>query len=149
MRGTTTAPLIGLRQGGHIASVGLDASAPVAVHRRKIRIGHDDVVAKRLGVLRDPLALGRGFQHNSHRPSSPEQGGQAVAGRRDASVLHLTVVHHDPDLAFLLVEIEGTIRHGLVFSFAPQERVSAMWSASTTSLRRPAASSYLRAGRRR
>src|SRR5262245_28408588 len=50
--------------------------------------------------------------HNSHRGPSTEQGDEALARRRDASVQHFPVVHHNPDLTFLLVEIDGTIRHG-------------------------------------
>jgi hypothetical protein len=32
-------------KGRHITAIGLDASTPVPVHRRVIRIGHNDLVA--------------------------------------------------------------------------------------------------------
>src|SRR5262249_41385501 len=111
-RGAITAPLTRLRHSGRISSIGLDPTAPVSIHRRKIRIRDDHLVAERLEVLRHPLALRRGFHHNAHRGPPPEQGGETVPRRREASIQPVTAVQHNPDLTFLLVKIEGTIRHG-------------------------------------
>jgi hypothetical protein len=112
MRRAITAPLTRLRQRDYIAPIGLDASAALAVHGRERRIGHNHLVAEGLQVLRHPLALGRRLEQNPHRASPFEQGREPLAGRRDASVDRLTALRDDPDLTFLLVEIDGTILHG-------------------------------------
>jgi hypothetical protein len=55
---------------------------------------------------------------------------QAIAGRHDASVEHPTAVRHDSDLTFLLVEIDGTIRHGWSSPLRLKSAFSVRWSAS-------------------
>jgi len=69
-------------------------------------------VAERLEVLRDPLALRGGLQQNPHRAPPFEHGREAIAGRRDASVEHLTTLCDNPDLTVLFMQIDGTIVHG-------------------------------------
>jgi hypothetical protein len=69
-------------------------------------------VAERLQVLRDPLTFGCRREQNTHARPTPEHGCQALARRRDPSVDDFTVLHEDPNLAFLLVKVDGTILHG-------------------------------------
>src|SRR6516225_7325394 len=110
----------------------------------KIRIGHDHLVSKRLEVLRDPLTFGRRLQENSHRGPAPEHGRQAIAGRRDSPVDDLTALPDNPDLTFLFVQIDGTILHGWSSPLRLKSAFQQCGAQATTSLRRPAASSYLR-----
>jgi len=106
------APLTRLHQGRHVPAIGFNAAAAVAIHRREIRIGHDDLMAERLQVLRDPLTLGRRLEQNAHARPTPEHGCQANARRRDPSIDDVTLLCHDPALTFLLVKVDGTILHG-------------------------------------
>src|SRR5438270_7554954 len=144
MCGPIKSPLTGFGQCSDIAPIRLDASAAVTVHRRKIRIGHDRLVSERLEVLRDPLTLGRGFQENSHPGPAPEHGRKAFAGRCNSSIDDLTTLHDDADLTFLFVQVDGTILHGWSSPLRLKSAFQQCGAQATTSLRRPAASSYLR-----
>ena len=48
-----------LRQHPGIPPIGFHAPTPFRIHRRVVRIGHDDLVAESFERLRDPFALGR------------------------------------------------------------------------------------------
>src|SRR5260370_23994909 len=48
-----------VRQGVRISAVGLHATRPLGVHRRVIRVSHDDLVAKVFEAAGDPLTLRR------------------------------------------------------------------------------------------
>ena len=144
MRRAITSPVTRVGQRGDIAPIGFDASAALAIHGRECRIGHNDLVAEGLKVLRDPLALGGRFQQNSHRPPSFEHGREPVARRRDPSVDHLATVRDDPDLAFFLWRSMAPYSMA-GFLLVRRERVSHCGAQATTLRRGPAASSYLRA----
>src|SRR5262249_2799477 len=123
------ATLACLRQRRYVPSIGLHAAAPVPVHRREIRIGHDHLMTERLQVLRDPLTLGRRLEQNAHARPTPEHRRQALACRSDPSVDDRTALQHDPNLTFLLVQVDGTILHGWSSPCASGAR-SAVWSES-------------------
>jgi hypothetical protein len=139
------APLARLCQGRHVPPIRLDAAAAVAIHRGEIRIGHDHLMAERLQVLRDPLTLRRRLEQNAHPRPAPEHGRQTLTRGRDPSIDDFTVLRHDSDLTFLLVKIDGTILPGWSSPCASRARSASVGAQATTSLRRPAASSYLRA----
>jgi hypothetical protein len=68
--------------------------------------------------------------NSEHRRPPPEDGRQSLACRRDASVDNLTTLRDDPDLTFLLVEVDGTILHGWSSPVRLTSACSVMWSAS-------------------
>jgi hypothetical protein len=103
MRQTVNPALARSRQGGDIASVRLHPPASLTIHRRVIGIGDDDLMTKRLEVLRDPCTFCRSFEQNAHPRSAPERRGESVSRRRNATVKDLTHSCHDPNLTFLLV----------------------------------------------
>jgi hypothetical protein len=116
----------------------------MTVHRREIRVRHDHLMAECLQVLRDPLTLGRRLEQHAHARSSPEhhRHPRVVAIRRSTISPSL---RQDSTLAFLLVQVDGTILDGWSSPCASRARFSNVERKATTSLRRPAASSYLRA----
>src|SRR5262249_22428796 len=105
-------PLTRFEQRGDIAPIRLDASAALAIHGGERRISHDYLVAEGFEVLRDPLTLSRGLQQNAHGRPPPEDARKPLARRRNPPVDDLTALRDDPDLTFLLVEVDGTILHG-------------------------------------
>jgi hypothetical protein len=70
----------------------------------------------------------------------PQNRRQSIAGRRDSSVDDLRALGDDPDLAFFLVQVDGTMLHGWS-SPLRLTSVQQHGAQATTSLRRPAASS--------
>src|SRR6516164_4846347 len=63
-------------------------------------------------MLRHPLALGRGLDEDAHPRAPPEHVREPVARRQDPLIDDLPTLRHDPNLAFLLMQIDGTILHG-------------------------------------
>src|SRR5262245_8409469 len=101
-----------LGEGRDIATIGFHASAAMPIHQAVIRIGHDDLVAQRLEVLRHPFTLGRGFDQDPGVWTSPEECGQSITRRATALIDHLSILRQKSHLAFFLVEVDGTILHG-------------------------------------
>src|SRR5687768_3660344 len=129
MRGAIDPAATRVRQGGDVPPIGLNAAAAMAIHHREIRIGHHHFVAERLQVLRDPLTLGGRLEQDAHARPAPEHRRQAFTRGGDPSVDDFTTRCHDPNLAFLLVQVDGTIFHGWSSPCASRAR-SALWSAS-------------------
>ncbi len=123
-----TASVTRVGQRGDIAPIGFDPSAALAIHGRECRLGHDYLVAERLEVLRDQLALGGRLQQNPHRAPPLEHGGEAIACRRDPSIAHLITTLRDNRtwLSFLCRSMAPYSMAGLLLC---HERVSVMWSA--------------------
>src|SRR6185295_8432256 len=101
-----------LGQGRDIAPIGFHASAAMAIHQAVIRISHDNLVAQRLEMLRHPFTLGRCFDQNPSVWTPPEECGQSIARCANALIDHLPALRQDSHLAFLLVQVDGTILHG-------------------------------------
>src|SRR5262245_19447168 len=101
-----------LGEGRDIAPIGFHASAAMPIHQAVIRISDDDLVAQRLEMLRHPFTLGRGFDQNPGVWTPPEERGQSITRRANAQIDHLAALRKDPHLAFLLVQVDGTILHG-------------------------------------
>ena len=81
-------------------------------------------------------------RHLRETPLPEMQGRQVIARRGNPTVDDLAALRDDAHLAFLFVEVDGTILHG----WSPLlrlERVFACGAEATTSRRGPAASSYL------
>src|SRR5216683_829803 len=136
------AALTGVCQRRCVAPIGLDASAPAGIHRSIIRIRDDHVVPHALEMLRNPFAFCRCLDENPHARATPKDMRETIARRGDALVADLTILGHNANLTFLLVQVDGTILHG----WSPLlrlERVSQCGAEATTSRRGPAGSSYL------
>src|SRR5262249_56541503 len=101
-----------LDQRRYIAAIGLHASAPMPVHQRGIGIGDHHFVPQRLQVLRYPFTLSRGLDQDAGVGATPEERGQVITRRRNPAVNYLTVLRDDSHLAFLFVQVDGTILHG-------------------------------------
>src|SRR5260221_13305124 len=94
-------------------------------------------------MLRDPFAARATLEQNPQRRSTAEHLSQSRARRRDPSLHHdRTRSVDDPNLAFLRMQIDGTILHGWLLLCA-FERVT-LCGAHATTRDQPAASSYLR-----
>jgi hypothetical protein len=106
------AVLTRLEESGDITPIGLDAPTPMAVHRSVIGVGHDHLVADLLEVLRDPLTLGRRLQQNPHARPAQENLRESLAGGRDPLIDNLHRLREEANLAFFLVEVDGTTLHG-------------------------------------
>src|SRR5262252_4749903 len=72
-------------------------------------------------MLRHPFTLGRRFDHNPGVWASPEECGQPVTRRANPLIDHLPALGEDSHLAFLLVQVDGTILH----SWSPLLRLRA------------------------
>src|SRR5215207_1401430 len=114
-----------LRERGHIATVCFHPSTAVAIHQATIRIRHEDFMAERLEMLRDPLALGGRLDQEARARATHKQGGQSIARRRNAAIDYLATLGDDPDLAVLLMQVNGTILHGWSPLCCASERVFA------------------------
>src|SRR6185295_18524368 len=113
MRSAINPQTIRLCQCGDVAAIGLDATRPLTVHRRVVRIGHDHRVPQALEMLRDPLAAGATLEQDPQRRPPAENLREARTRGRNASLQHdRTLAVDDPDLAFLRMQIDGTILHG-------------------------------------
>jgi hypothetical protein len=95
-----------------ISAIGFDATTSVTVHRGVIGIRDDHVVRELLDVLRDPFTLGRRLNQNPYPRSAPKHTPQSIASGCNALVDRLHRLSDNPNLTFLLVEIDGTILHG-------------------------------------
>src|SRR5205085_4021342 len=105
MRRPVRPALTGLRQGGDIASISLNAPTALSVHRRVVRIRHHDLVADLFKMLGNPFALRGGLDQDAHAWATPEHLRQALARRRNALVDHLPTLCDNTNLTFLLVEV--------------------------------------------
>src|SRR2546427_9643840 len=102
MGGAIAAGPTRVRQGVRISAVGLHATRPLGVHRRVIRVSHDDLVAKVFEAAGDPLTLRRRLHENPGLWSTAEHLDQATALRPNAHVDQLAVLREDRNLAFPL-----------------------------------------------
>src|SRR5215510_1449317 len=101
-----------LDQRRYIAAIGLHASAPIPVHQCVIGIGDHHVVPQRLQVLRYPFTFSRGLDQDAGVGATPEERGQVTTRRRNPAVNYLAALCDDSHLAFLFVQVDGTILHG-------------------------------------
>ena len=81
MRRAIPAAPIRLGQCGHIPSVSLDGPVAVAVHRRVIGIGDDDLVPRGLERLCHPFTFGARLEQDADGADSRERVQQPLAGR--------------------------------------------------------------------
>jgi hypothetical protein len=72
----------------------------------------DRLLAQRLEVASDPLALGRGLEQDPRRGPRSEHRGEAFGGGADPAFDHVAIVGQDTELALALVQIESDILHG-------------------------------------
>ena len=113
MRGPIDPPPARDRQRRHIPFVGLDLARPRPIHRRVIRIGHDHLVAERLELLRDPLALGTALQQNPQARPTAEDPIELRPRRVDPTIQdHRLLLIENPNLTTSQMQINGTIFHG-------------------------------------
>src|SRR5262245_28881612 len=63
-------------------------------------------------MLCHPFTLGRGFDQNPGVWTSPEECGQSITRRAKALIDHLPALRQNSDLAFFLVQVDGTKLHG-------------------------------------
>jgi hypothetical protein len=101
-----------VRQGVRISAVGLHPTRPPSVHRRVIRVSHDDLVAKVFEAAGDPLTLRRRLHEDPGLWSTAEHLDQARAPRPNAPVDQLTVLREDRNLAVPLPEVDANMVHG-------------------------------------
>jgi hypothetical protein len=113
IRGSMDPGAVGFHQRGHVAPIGLNPPRPRPVHRRVIGIRDNHLASQRFQARGDPLAFRTGLQEDAH-PGPPAEHRRELIGARDDAPLehHRFVRRHDPNLAMLRVEIDGTIVHG-------------------------------------
>ena len=83
----------------------------MSVHQRVIRIGHHDLMAKRLQVLRHPFTFSRGLDQDAGVWATQKQRRQPFARRRDTTVDDVAALRQDPHLTFFFMQVDRTILH--------------------------------------
>ncbi len=99
-----------MRQSVRVSAIGLHPTRPPGVHRRVIRVSHDDLVAKLFQAARHPLTLCRRLQEDPGLWSTAEHLDQALALRPQPHVDQLTLLREDRNLA--LPSSRGLCQHG-------------------------------------
>src|SRR5207245_8578251 len=95
-----------------IAPIRLGAPGARGIHRCVIRIGHQHLVAERLQVSRDPLALRTRLEQDLRPRAIPQHRGEALATRDDPALGDGPVRVADAELALALVQIQSYDIHG-------------------------------------
>src|SRR5262249_27324330 len=95
-----------------ISAVGLHAARPLSVHRRIVRVGHDDLVAQIFEAAGDPLTLRGRLHEDLGRWPTAKHLDQARALRANPPGDQLTVPGEDRNLAFPLPEVHANMVHG-------------------------------------
>ena len=113
MRATIEPVPIRLRERCDVAPIGFHPPSARSIHQRVVRISDHHLVAKTLQMLSDPFAAATTLHQDSHRCPAGEDRRQALPRRRDSTFEYdRTVRLDDPNLAFLGVQVDGTILHG-------------------------------------
>src|SRR5437588_6989933 len=87
--------------------IGFGAPRARGIHRRVILIGNQHLVAERLQVSRDPLALRTRLEQDLRPPPIPQHRGEALAARDGPALGDGPVLITEAELSLALVQIQS------------------------------------------